>query len=622
MPIDFLVDSTHRRVSPTTPGLVTGATASGKPMTFMYLTTQATVAEIKSLLTLPENAAANQPFVEGDHWQDGDGWVGPGPTKNDPQRTMIYALIEQAFVQRNVVNELIDRHVSAVLGREPRWGWTPVRRLKPDEEPTDAEQTDMEELDAALTTWWDTQQAHRLLKSMIFALLWSQRASFRVYAPTLTGGTIRAGDLPEALTNLYLDVPDPGMAGVWEDPKTRQKVGIIIVKDDENQDAAELYYLDGAQTVLKLVTTAKEPSTDTRPRINKLNGILPMFELMLARPFITEQIRSLQKSLNMTLTLLSKGLNDNTFQSLLVLNAMPPGYWTYEDQPDENGQKIRKEYIIDFNALKQGGQQTQFISGIDYKDEQNRTQIKDPTAVYRAPIDPSGTIKGAEFWYSSMLDEGRQSHVVVNKEAGLSGKSKEQSRGDFVDSTNDTQLQTELAGRNLLMALVAMSETQMNVPGKWTAKYRPVFKCRPNYGPLSVEERAQNVSEAKDGFMADETAMALNGLDDTDAEQAKIAAQLRARLGLSQLQADAVATWKTAGVSLEVSLLLIGMDEADIKKYMERNKKAVKDEMPPVDPATKARLGNDITKVKLNIAKPVAGNGKTPTARAVKTPAP
>jgi hypothetical protein len=64
------------------------------------------------------------------------------------------------------------------------------------------------------------------------------------------------------------------------------------------------------------------------------------------------------------------------------------------------------------------------------------------------------------------------------------------------------------------------------------------------------------------------------------------------------------------------------MDEADIKKYMERNKKAVKDEMPPVDPATKARLGNDITKVKLNIAKPVAGNGKTPTARAVKTPAP
>jgi hypothetical protein len=286
----------------------------------------------------------NQKMADGEHWLDGDGWVGPGPLPSDPSYRDIKPLIEKAFVSRNVIDEVVDRLVSAILGAEPRWYWTPDRAMEDDEDPTTDEQTLMDEVNTGTTQWWDKRKIHAALKRQIYRMLVSQRCVWRFFLPSPdANGLVSASDLGEALDAIWLDVPDPETSGVWEDPITRERVGIVLIKEEgTNKIKAEVSYLtEDGKTVTKLL-----PDNPTGVT-NDLGGALPIFQVALDAAFVTGQLRSLNKALNMTLTLLAKGLVDNAFLERLMLNAMPPGHWEYEDKLDDAGQKVRKSYVVD-----------------------------------------------------------------------------------------------------------------------------------------------------------------------------------------------------------------------------------------------------------------------------------
>src|SRR5262245_60299331 len=106
----------------------------------------------------PEDAAVNKKFYEGDHWQNREGWIGPKPAETDDQAESVWAEIEAGFVSKNAVAEVIDRHANAVIGREPSWSLTPRRELTDEEQPTADEQARIEEGEAALTAWWDSNK--------------------------------------------------------------------------------------------------------------------------------------------------------------------------------------------------------------------------------------------------------------------------------------------------------------------------------------------------------------------------------------------------------------------------------------------------------------------------------
>lgn len=544
------------------------------------------VDRLRSAIPTRTGVDINRKFlVDGNHWQDGEGWVGPGPRPSDPTFRDIMPLIEKAFVSKNVLDEIIDRHVSAMLGKEPRWSWVPIQTPKEGEDISTADSDAIDELEAALTTWWDRREAHRLLKSMVYKMLWGYRGVWRLYVPSGlsdSAGRVSATTLDDALALLYLDVPEPENAGVWEDPETKTRVGIVIYKDSAGKEHAEVTYVnkDSKQTIINVLPGDVTVSND-------FQGNMPVGCISLDELWCSEQMRSLQRALNMTLTLLEKGLVDNAFLERILTNALPPGHWEFEDQPDPvTGAKVRKAYVVDKHIT--GGRQTTYLMGVDYDERKAdgsvSTVIKDPGVVFRDPTDPSGIIKGSEFWYMSLIGEARQDHVLIAKDSTPSGKSREQARGDFIDSTKDTELQTELAGRSLLVTLVAMAEAFMSKPGQWTKKFKPVFKCRTSYGPLSVEERAQNVAEAESGFMADDTAMSLNGVDDVDAERALIQEQPRATLALAKSQAEVVDLWITAGFSREVALSQAGFSDEDIKEIMKREAAAVVVPLGPGDP--------------------------------------
>src|SRR5215211_5229537 len=71
------------------------------------------------------DAVAADKFYSGDHFQDFDGWIGEKPAEGTKTYAETVLRIKHGFVSENVIKEVTDRHVSAVLGREPLWGFLP-----------------------------------------------------------------------------------------------------------------------------------------------------------------------------------------------------------------------------------------------------------------------------------------------------------------------------------------------------------------------------------------------------------------------------------------------------------------------------------------------------------------
>lgn len=526
-----------------------------------------TLDQAKSLLPDLEDAVWNWDFIHGDHWQNGDGWIGPGPRSGDQGYSDFLTLLEPSFTSKNVCDEVCDRQSSAVIGWEPRFAWAPIRQVSKNKPVTQEESDAIAEIETAQTQIWNRRKMHQTFKKLAYQLLWAQESVLRLYVPAgfvdKNGNPRRPRDLREALSMVYIDVPEPTSATVWEHPDTKELLGIYIFKDSKGVERAELTYIKSGKTVVRITP---EPITGPAIGSGMFGGNLTMWKAALESPLITEQVRSLQKQYNMTLTLLSKGLIDNHFLEKMFFNALPPGRWVYEKD-----NKTRKAYIVEPRRV--GGRTDTYFQGVDYTDKDGKTHLSTPSALIRTPLDPQGTIRGSEYWYQCLLEECRQDHILINQLATPSGKSRDSSRGDFIDSTKDTQAEVEQAGRAVLLTMLAMAEALLGTPGKYTDRFQPIFKCRPNYGPLTVEERRQNVEEAEKGFLSYETTMALNGTDDVNTEKAFIDQQPSKALALSDRRADVADKWALI-FPREVALHLAGFTDEEITDLMDRLAKA------------------------------------------------
>src|SRR5438067_13936075 len=61
----------------------------------------------------------NRAFVDGNHWQGADGWIGPMPQLGEIGYDVTMQQLERAFTSRNAIGEVVQRHAAGLLGREP-----------------------------------------------------------------------------------------------------------------------------------------------------------------------------------------------------------------------------------------------------------------------------------------------------------------------------------------------------------------------------------------------------------------------------------------------------------------------------------------------------------------------
>lgn len=458
---------------------------------------------------------ANAAFYDGDHWQSGTGWTGPsGDPKQGTDYSRVMALIADAFVSKNAIREVVDRHQAGVIGREPMWRLTPRRRLENGKEPTDEEMARIQEAEAFLTDWWDERGAVEKLQATTVKALLGERGVLRLFVPSgklLDGRVPRGEGLEAAKDFIFVSEHGPDEAAVHLDQRTMNDLGIYSYKDETEGDFVELSYLnDTGQTIVRVMGNAGDETGDPL----ELGGHLTFHEIRLQQ-LITDPVRRNQKLLNKARTMLSRNVDLGGFVERTILNGLLPG--SYQDD-GSGGQK----WVPDEQPI--GAGVTTTIQGIPQPDGDGKEKLTNPSIIYKDPV-PVATFEETEASsYKAILQDTAQLHVLLAEEAGASGRSRVEARSDYQQSLLKSKPKVERAGRWLLETVLAMAAHFTGQAGRF-ADLRVEFNCILDTGPRSAEEELSARENYSAGLLSRETAMSRIGVEDTESEKARIEAE-------------------------------------------------------------------------------------------------
>ena len=519
--------------------------------------------------------ASRWKFYQGDHWQDGDAWVGPLLEANSPGAAEMKAEVERSFVFANVSREITDRHADAVTNREPRWGGVLKRVLREDELPTDDETARIGELDGLMTSWWDspmrctyTDEAgalracgvHELLQKASRRYAATGRFNLRIFIPPANidaSGVLPKKPLADALNRIFVELCEPEYSTIYIDRRRMQQVGIYIWREGEKEFAELSYLADDGSTILRQVVNAEDQNTPEgdAPKTNlpifPLGGNLLHFEAA-GDALLSDSIIAQQKDANRTLTMGGRAMNLSGFPERVLYDVQLDG--EFVDDPKNQGKKKFIPYSPTLGAATINN-----FTGIEYREG---GETKRTTPRYER-LDPPGTRIFDEAVTAAarrIRDEAKQSHVEMSSDATSSGRSREQARWEFIQSLSGTISSINSAGRWLLATVFALAAATSSDGAARFDDFKFEFACRIDAGPLSPEERKEDREQVKSGLLSKEIAMTRGGVDDTDAENGRIAGEEAGSLSTMEQRAKITQVLAAAGAGVQAAAIVAGFD--------------------------------------------------------------
>ncbi len=469
-----------------------------------------------------DTVQSNLDFYYGDHWQNTLGWSGPIPQPFEAGYDDVAATIQKGFVSKNTIREVVDNAVNGVLGREPiinlSFQGKNGKKL-------------VDEADKSIKKWLKSKKGLKSLQKALRHALLSGKSTIRLMIPS---GLLQDGAIEVNPNNpigvVYPDAPTPLSSKIILDEATMEESGVTIVKITDStgkeRDRAELVYLideaneDGNRlTRFDIIGDQGEEETATLD----LNGHLTLFELEMPR-IITEQVRSLQKSQNLHLTMMDRNSVLGGFLERIILNGQLPGH--YETDPN-TGETV---FVRDELAL--GGGTVNAINGVPTVDENGNVNGYTTASVsYKDPVSPDTFIKGSSNAYRSILEETKQLHSLLSGDAITSGDSRRQALAAFMSSLRIPKAVVESALEWLVETLLAFEGVLSGDP----EKYRGIevkANCRLDFGAISAGEIDLLERQVRVGIISLETAREKAGIEDLEEEERRVQAEVELRSAL------------------------------------------------------------------------------------------
>ncbi len=546
---------------------------------------EAVAGAIEEQLGSQEAFDESAAFIEEhDHWQDGDAWVGPNGGTSDEVRTAVLAAVERQFTPRDAVSEVLDRMANALLRQEPGLDITPLEPVLEDasDEARATQEAEIDEIRARLSAWWDAKKLWNLARKAVKRSRWAARGALRTWiapghlvtteAETDDGGKLTSQELPtadsfaDAMAMVQLSAPEPDACYVYIDEETQRRCAIFLFEDPETEkEAAELWWLDEkGQTVVRVVGEAGSEEDDAS---FDLGGRLPIAE-MGAELLITEPTRRQQKRLNFAESLLTRVAETGGFPERYTLNAEPGGIWL-QTQPAEgpalktHTDKAGRVWYLHSAPRTLGAAITTDLVGVTMRSGDGETRAT-PGVVFKEPTDPEYAIKSARHAYRTILEQCKQGHIVEGGTAEASGVAYQQARADYEDDLNTVRGDLEGMVGQVLEVAIAWADAMMGTPTRYLERYRIGVTMRVRSGPVTPAEQQQNNENVKGGTLSPETAMALNGVEDVDAELAKLASSPEAVVSLRTKQIGGVVELAAEGVPLDLAAEIVGVTDPEL----------------------------------------------------------
>jgi hypothetical protein len=238
-------------------------------------------------------------------------------------------------------------------------------------------------------------------------------------------------------------------------------------------------------------------------------------------------VLSLQKLLNLALTMLARNVVLGGFLERVLINAQLPGEFRTDPH---TGKQVFVPHPLDFGAGSVNA-----LVGVEIRDE-GTGELKgyaNPDVVYRDPVPVATFADTRDIAYWAILEECQQAHALLSGQAAPSGESRRQALADFLSSLKLTAPQVERAVRWLLETALHLGAHFAGQGGRYLG-LRVVASCRLDTGPLSADEAKQVIDLVDARLLSRETGMARVGVDDSDAEAQRIQAEQEASASLGQ----------------------------------------------------------------------------------------
>ena len=510
---------------------------------------------------------------EEDHWMSGVGWVGPKGTS--ATRSTVLAAVEPQFTPRNVSGEVVENATQGLMQREPDIEFVPLD-LPPDGVPTEEQQAQADAMLRQLAQWWDRKNLWRYAKAAARRTRWAGRGALRLFLADgnldveeseTDEGIVRIPVMPsgltfaEALDRLDISAPLPDESVVYVDPVSRQRAAVFTFREGEDEkgdERAELWYVDGDDTVLRLLG-GSEPEEFRVP----LGGRLPIAEAE-GDLLITETVRRQQNRLNFFESVIVKVGESAGFAERYISNAAPSGVYMKTppvgiDTPvahqDENG----VTWYLHPLPRTLGASITTDLRGIVDADG----KIMTPSVTKFDPTDPDYAIKAANHGRACILQSCRQGHLAVDSTAEASGIAYEQARAQFLADLLSNKSGIEGMLREFIGCAIAWAGAMSSEFAGFLDRYRVVVNLHITAGPITAAQQLQNNANVEAGTLSLESAMAANGVEDVDAEVQRIREAPEARIELVSKQAEAITRLVDAGLTWEEAALDVGIDDEE-----------------------------------------------------------
>lgn len=486
-----------------------------------------------------EKIQANLDFYYGDHWQDSRAWSGPIPETADASYAEVYDEIERGLNSKNVVKEIVDRASNAVTGRTPVWDVVP-NRVVTDESPiTSEEQALIDEAKMLLQNWMESKEYAKYMSKTLRQTLLAGGSSLRLFIPQgyLMGGSIQV-DEANPLKVLEIDAPNPLSATVYTDPDSRESISVYLGQRGED-DTAELSYLVDNLTEITVMSKDEEATVQI-----DLGGRLPMHKMEMPR-LVTDQVVSLQKALNLNLTMMQRNSVLGGFLERVILNGQLPGHY------DEEGNFIRDEFNV-------GAGSVNAINGAPIFD-QNTGQITGYTVAdvrYNNPVPPDTFLKATDSLYRMILESSDQLHALISGDAAASGESRRQAVASFFSYLRTPKQETDKAGRWICETALAYAGFLRGKAGQFGG-LKVTYDSRLDMGAVPAAEIDLLERLVKTRIISIETAREKLGIEQPELEARRVQDQMDNGL------LDTVSTINADGIDKLTGQPLTNVDKQD-----------------------------------------------------------
>lgn len=549
-----------------------------------------TQADAFQLVEPPDGFAEAKAFVlDGDHWQDGDGFTGPTVTSTNPEYSTLQKALKAKFTYVNLLREVVDRRVKGVVGKRPHLS-VQLQDQEETGELSEQEEARIQEVQDALDQWFQRERygPHEALKKVArsvscFKDETSGVGYLRIWIPrgrlstedVVEGGEV-VGETPpfldvsapeEALEHIFVEALYPDQATHHVERASMETVGVVAMQEEvgtgarsTTQRVAELTYLSTDTTeegqrlsVIRSITDSDETYSATLD----LRGQLMLYEVR-HEAIVTADVRSQQKAYNTRDTERGIVLDQEGFPEVILTNTMGPGEWT----TDENGNAV-----FEPEPFERGPGQRSAIMGEPILDPETGevTGYTSPSVEQLTPADIESYRVSMEDARQAILDAAGQRWVEMSDDATASGESRLQSFFDYLEDLEYFKAELDKAGRWMVETVWSLACDLAGVPGR-DHDLDMYLSCNISMPHVPAPVRQALLQEVEQGLRSRESAMAALGITDVQAEMQRIAEGEEYQLELLRRRADVIQGLTAGGARLEQAAVAAGMEEEDAQR--------------------------------------------------------